>query len=186
MALMTEIVAVYADGGVIHRNPSPMGGTWAACHVDAQGNRVWEASGVTLPHEVPKRSDYPRPMVTNNQTEFYAVLAGLEALPEGWHGQVCSDSNVTRLRFFFHARLAGIPEEWERRMWQAQARLDWSRCQPVLLAGHPTKAQLLAGIGRHGFPVSGHNVWCDAECGRIAKKLINSMQMVHDLIEQFS
>jgi hypothetical protein len=47
------IVAVYADGGIIHRNPSPVGGTWSWCHVDDAGTATlprWVAHGrgVTL------------------------------------------------------------------------------------------------------------------------------------------
>lgn len=45
MSKQVEIIAVYADGGVILKNPSAIGGTWAFCGVDAEGNRVIEGSG---------------------------------------------------------------------------------------------------------------------------------------------
>lgn len=35
--LLLSVVAVYCDGGVILKNPSEVGGTWAWCAVDAEG-----------------------------------------------------------------------------------------------------------------------------------------------------
>jgi hypothetical protein len=43
--LVSDIHTVYADGGVVNINPSPIGGTWAFCHVDANGGRIREESG---------------------------------------------------------------------------------------------------------------------------------------------
>ena len=158
---MTTAVAVYADGGVIGRNPSEDGGTWATCHVDAAGQRVWTASG---------RIDFEDVggLVTNNQSEFYALLSGLEELPAGWSGKVCTDSLVTIRRFRDDGRLWGIPLPWRKRMALVLGRLG--ALEYVLLDGHPTKAQLAAGRGKRGSPVSIHNVWCDRECGEVAKR----------------
>jgi ribonuclease HI len=161
---MTEVVAVFADGGVVRQNPSPIGGTWACCHVDRDEQRIWCASGFILPSEV---GGWP---VTNNQTEFYALLAGLEALPDGWHGDACSDSQVTLIRFFQRGALRGIPDAWRQRMGYTLRRLD-PLIRPVLLDGHPTRAQLAEGVGKRGHRVSEHNVWCDAACGEEGRKL---------------
>jgi len=155
--------AIYADGGVLRVNPSPIAGTWATCHVDADDYRIWHASGVILPSEVGGP-------VTNNQTEFYALLSGLEALPYGWSGKVCTDSLVTIRRFRDDARLTGIPLEWRRRMAMVLGRLR--ALDYVRLDGHPTKAQLQAGVGKRGGPVSKHNVWCDDECGRAGQRFM--------------
>lgn len=157
----SDVVAVYADGGCILRNPSPIGGTWAACHVDAEGKRVSQSSGVILP------LDAGCGEVSNNQSEFYALLMGLEALPDGWSGQVCSDSRVTLLRFCHSAKLNGIVWSWQRRLGAVLSRLG--KLEPVQLDGHPTKAQLINGVGKRGQKVSEHNVWCDLKCSMLAR-----------------
>src|SRR4051794_41446106 len=89
---MSTIRSIYADGGVIDRNPSSIGGTWAYCHVDDDDNRISEQGGIFIPS--------PRGLVTNNRMEFLALLSALEALPSGWSGRVCSDSRVTLGRLF--------------------------------------------------------------------------------------
>ncbi len=159
---LSAAVAVYADGGVILSNPSAIGGTWATCHVDASGARIWEASGVILP------ADVGMPFVSNNQSEFYALLMGLEAVPDGWSGRACSDSSITLARFFRMGKLNGIPFDWRARLSNVLGRLG--RVESVLLDGHPTRAQLAAGIGRNGHPVSAHNCWCDRRCTEEARR----------------
>lgn len=172
---MSEVIAVYADGGVIRVNPSPIAGMWATCHIDAGGARVWSASGLVLAEP----GDPYLSMVTNNQTELRALLAGLEALPDGWSGRVCTDSEVTIRRFRDDARLAGIPLEWRKRLAYVLGRLG--ALTYVLLDGHPTRAQLArqdelgewaAGVGKSGGPVSKWNQWCDQECTRIGREYL--------------
>lgn len=155
------IIAVYADGGVIGRNPSEIGGTWAWCHVDADGEYIQCASGVIRPAQI------GLPAVTNNVTEFAALARALRALPDGWSGEVYSDSRITLGRFFEGWKLEGIPENWHdcvQRHIRRLGELNWT-----LLDGHPTQAQLATGIGKRGNPVSRHNAWCDKECNRLAK-----------------
>lgn len=156
-----EIKAVYADGGVIQVNPSPIGGTWAWCHVDAEGTRIQIASGVVIPRT-------SCPLITNNLTEYIAVVKALEALPEGWHGTVYSDSQVTIGRIFWGWKQSNLPPVLMRQADAAKARINFPLCRAVLLDGHPTKAQLLAGVGKRGNLVSEHNVWCDKRCGEEA------------------
>lgn len=155
------ITSIYADGGVIRINPSPIGGTWAFCHVDEAGARIRTASGVVIPRST-------CPLITNNLTEMIALVKGLEALPEGWAGVVCSDSQITLGRLFEGWKMSGIPPVLIRQGADAMARLDWTHCSYVLLDGHPTKAQLVAGIGKRGGPVSEHNVFCDRQCQQAA------------------
>jgi ribonuclease HI len=153
---MSAIVAVYADGGVIERNPSPLGGTWAWCHVDAVGARLAHGSGVLAV-----------PGTTNNVSEFAAAVLALEALPDGWAGQLCSDSQITLGRLCWGWTLTGLPLDWVHRGSVVLARLG--TLTPVLLQGHPTAADLRRGTGaKRGYPVSVHNVWCDAACQREA------------------
>lgn len=165
---MGEVIAVYADGGLLKSNPSPIGGMWATCHVDADGERVWSASGLIL-------ADASDPLfreVGNNTAEFRALLAGLEALPDGWSGTAYTDSLLTIHRFTNPetAGLGGIPDDWCRRMAYVLGRLGV--LEFVLLDGHPTRAQLAAGIGKRGNKVSEFQVWCDQECTRLGREYL--------------
>ncbi|HKQ91334.1 MAG TPA: hypothetical protein VJZ77_11645 [Blastocatellia bacterium] len=156
----SPIVALYADGGCILKNPSTIGGTWAWCAVDEKGNRVIERGGVVPATDTRE--------ITNNHMEQIALTLALEAMPDGWSGKVYSDSQIALGRVFKGFRIRNLPANVARRSAAAVARLG--RIEIVLLQGHPTKADLARGIGaRRGLPVSVHNVWCDAECGRQAK-----------------
>lgn len=158
--------ALYADGGVINRNPSPVGGTWAF-RIISNGEVVCEKSDTITPAQA------KMPEITNNFTEMCALIAGLKALPDDWIGTVYSDSQVTLGRVFEGWKWNGIPT-WLREMYEeARRRLkNWDRIEHVLLDGHPTKAQLEAGKGKRGHPVSIHNVWADHACGEEARKFM--------------
>lgn len=160
-----EIVALYCDGGVVGKNPSEVGGTWAWCGVDASGRRVIERGGF-----VPARPGRP---VTNNHTEQIAITLALEAMPAGWTGTVYSDSNVALGRVFKGWATNNLPRNISERSAAALRRLG--KVETVLLQGHPTKADLERGVGaKRGYPVSEHNVWCDEECGRQARSVASS------------
>lgn len=157
----------YCDGGVVARNPSAIGGTWAYALVDADGVLVGEGSGIV--HPAPPEM----PLVTNNVTEFLAVTAALEALPSGWSGRVNTDSQVT-IRRFAKVKAAetvtpywpvdAVPQAIVERAWEAMRDLGDVRF--VLLSGHPTKADLERGATEQGRPVSPWNVYVDEACGR--------------------
>lgn len=161
---------LYADGGVISRNPSKIGGTWA-CRLLSNGQVVHEGSGVITPAEA------GTPAITNNLTEMLALLEGLKQLPADWTGTIYSDSQVTLGRVFEGWKWSNIPP-WMHRLFQAQrARLvNWSAISYALLDGHPTSAQLAAGVGKRGHPVSEHNVWCDKACGEAARLVMAKSQ----------
>lgn len=165
MTPIANVAAVYCDGGVIQVNPSPYGATWACVLVDSAGAVLHEAYGVI---------DDGMPSYTNNLAEFAAVVQALELLPDGWRGTVYSDSAVTLGRFFAGWKMTGIPLWLIQRGAAARKRLDWQHVAHVLLDGHPTRAQLAAGIGKRGSPVSIHNVTCDALCGRVAREWLAS------------
>lgn len=149
--------SLYCDGGVIGANPSKVGGTWAFCIVDA-GERIMSGSSVFAPTD-------ELPAITNNFTEMLALINGLRALPDGWAGTVYSDSQITLGRAFDGWKWTNIPD-WLHREYQVErARLDWKNIKHILVQGHPTKAELAAGIGSRGYPVSEFNVWCDKACG---------------------
>jgi ribonuclease HI len=163
-----QIVALYADGGVILKNPSTIGGTWAWAAVDAQGNRVIERGGVTPATETR--------VITNNHMEQIALTLALEAMPDGWSGKVYSDSQLALGRMFKGWRIRNLPANVAKRSAAAVARLG--RIDIVLLQGHPTKADLARGIGaKRGLPVSVHNVWADAECQRQAKAYLEKQKL---------
>lgn len=165
------ITALYADGGVISRNPSPIGGTWAFCLVDEHGQRVHEYSSFITPHEAGV------PLVTNNLTELLALVNGLEMLPDDFTGTVYSDSWVSLQRVFLAAKLNNVPVWLVDKLQAFQRTGRLAKMRYVLLDGHPTQAQLLAGKGKRGAPVSEHNVWCDKECGRVAAMVLEAHEV---------
>jgi len=96
---------LYTDGGVIFRNPSIYGGTYAFILVD-EGQEVYSKSGVWRPKNM------GTPTVTNNQMELLAVLFGLEyAKSRNYRlSKIVSDSKITLGRLFQGWRLKNIPE----------------------------------------------------------------------------
>jgi hypothetical protein len=152
---------LYADGGVITRNPSDEGGAWAWRLVSDADEIVLQGSGVILPAEA------GLPQITNNLTELLACVEALEAMPGSWRGTLFTDSLVTLCRLFnADPSFNGVPPELEARTW-AQRRRLWGY-RVVLLDGHPTRKQLASGIGKRGNPCSKWNVACDEECRRLA------------------
>lgn len=167
----SPIAKLYADGGVIERNPSPIGGTWAYCHVNSDNTRIHEASGSVTP------ADCGVARVSNNMTEFLALLYGLESLPAGWVGKVFTDSGVTLMRFESPNTIAmnGIPDALVERLKAVRAKLGELTFH--LLGGHPTKQELKDGFRRKdGKPVSEHNVRCDWLCCEQAKAVMKQQQ----------
>jgi ribonuclease HI len=154
------IVKLYADGGLVGKNPSSIGGVWAWCAVNSADVRVRMESGFVPP---PKGG-----VITNNHTEQVALILALEAMPEGWSGQVCSDSKIALGRLFWGYKQRNVPLNVMRRGAAAVKRLG--QIEAILLQGHPTEKDLAVGIGsKRGLPVSEHNVWCDKACTKQAK-----------------
>lgn len=166
------MIQLFIDGGVVGKNPSKVAGTWAARLV-YDGVVIRESSGVITP------KDAGLPSITNNLTEILALVKGLEMLSSNRVCTVYSDSQVTLGRAFQGWKWNNIPP-WLHQLYRAQRdRLIWDEIAWVLLAGHPTKAQLSAGKGRHGLPVSVHNVWCDHACQEAGQAyLISQMEPV--------
>ena len=162
-----EVRELYCDGGVVGRNPSPIGGTYAWCRVE-NGERVAERVRGILP------SDLGVPCVSNNNSELAALLDGLESLPEEWDGRVNSDSQVALGWVFLGWSQDKVPATLRERLnaMRQSGRLAGLRWR--LLQGHPTKADLACGIGKkRTLPVSEHNVWCDQACQAHAKAMLD-------------
>lgn len=157
-------LALYSDGGVIGRNPSPVGATWAWCHVGEHGGQVAGDFGIIRPEDV------GLPAVSNNVSEYMALLKGFEALPPGWCGNVYTDSFVTLCRFrgFRRAKTNGLPAELVARCRAVMSRMG--RLNFTLLKGHPTREDLQRGRTSKGEPVSVHNQWCDERCNEAAAR----------------
>lgn len=75
---------IYTDGGLTGRNPA-RGGMYAWVYVEGD-TVIASESGMVMP------SHFGREFITNNQTELTAIYRALRALPDGWQGQLWSDS----------------------------------------------------------------------------------------------
>lgn len=150
--------AVYTDGGVIGKNPSPDGGTWAFVLIGgATTTFVLDRSGLVLP------SDIGMDTVENNITETIAILLALETVPPGWSGTLYGDNlNSIRRAQEPKAIKKVVPQFIKDRMIAAVARAG--AVEYVLLSGHPTKAELEAGVSKEGRPVSQWNIRADKLC----------------------
>lgn len=169
------ITHVWADGGVILKNPSDLGGTWAWCHTLTDLEAGWARNVGDWGYYTPSLFD--QPAATNNVSELYAVVLGLEALPDGWSGTICSDSQITleRLRTWTQppgvaVALRNVPALLQQMVWRQVQRLDWQNVRFLQLGGHPTRAHLASGTNSSGHRVSIHQVWCDAHCKAAADR----------------
>lgn len=157
---------VFCDAGVIGKNPSKDGGTWAFVGVFASGdfdNVIFQQSGVVLP------TDIEMDTVENNICETIAILLALEAMPDGWFGTVYSDNlNAIRRARAPREMKKIVPQFVKDRMIAATARVKV--IEYVLLGGHPNKDELKSGYRSDGKPVSRWNVLADDLCCKEAAK----------------
>lgn len=170
------ISKAFCDGGVVLRNPSLLGGTWA-CVVSFDSGRDHERSGVVLPE------DYQVESITNNFTELLAAIKALE-LVLAFYGEAESplrpltlftDSQVTQRRLLNpKAKFAGIPPKMRKRVHSLVGELH-GRLQVELLDGHPTKLHLLRGTGKRGHPVHHLQARCDELCGIESKNFLRTL-----------
>ena len=163
---MIEPAKVYADGGTIGRNPSPVGGAWAFCWVLTED--VWGRvqSGTIAPE------DFGKNVVTNNDAEMLAAVLALESVPDGWAGALVLDSTVTRSRLR-GGRKSHPPAIFLERLARIRSRLGafWVE----IVAGHPTQKDLERGATWLGVPVSRHNVFCDSLCEEEALEVLERL-----------
>lgn len=170
-----EVKFLFADGGVILKNPSTIGGTWAWCGVSASGEHIREVGGYLLPN-TSTCPGWPRVgsrTVTNNESEFYAALRAIESMPAGWSGMLVCDSKITLDRMWQLMQgehLTAFRSDWQVRACRALQRSDGVRL--VHVAGHPTIEDQWRGFtfkdGKK-VRVSRHNVWCDKRCTELAR-----------------
>src|SRR5438477_7404135 len=82
---------LYADGGVIGRNPSTLGGTWA-------WQITWDDVALQFDSGFVTPDGICLAVVTNNFTELFAVVTGMHMLPDRWDGKIFTDSMITKCR----------------------------------------------------------------------------------------
>lgn len=167
---------LYSDGGCINRNPSPYGGTWAYVLVDDDDETIIQTAHGYVPRS------HMDGDVTNNQMEFHAIIHGLLRIPNPENlKEVRSDSNITLGRIFKDWSITNIPDwileerklalkRYKTRNWTNMLMLKYT-----LLDGHPTQAQLEAGIGKREHPVSKWNVLCDKLCNDEAQEFLQNL-----------
>lgn len=167
------MLTLYTDGGVIQRNPSPFGGTWAWVLVDDDEiqDQGW---GIIAPDIMGVL------FVTNNQTELLAVIMGLKSLYKDEIAHICSDSEITLGRLFRGSPFNNIPKWMINGLYKEKARLEhFSRFTYELMDGHPTQEQLRSGKGKKGHTTSKWNVWCDQKCNQLASEY---MEKLHEVV----
>lgn len=159
-----SIIHLYADGGVIGKNPSPIGGTYAYRILDASEQHILVEHADVIP------ANFTNPFITNNLTEMLAIIAALPHISPDADVHIFSDSQITLGRLFQGWKWKNIPL-WLHARYQAQRQRlpKFHSYQYTLLSGHPTQAHLATGIGKRGYPVSIHNAWCDHACTQAAK-----------------
>lgn len=164
-----NVAKIYCDGGVISKNPSSLGGTYAYRLLGLDDQVIFERATVITPDGM------FTPVVTNNQTEMLALLFALDRVDDGFYGSIYSDSQVTLGRVFMGWKWTNMPH-WVHLIYryQRERMKNWEGIRYVLLDGHPTKAQLVTGFGKRGHPVSEHNVWCDHACGDVARSFLEA------------
>lgn len=155
---------LYVDGGVIGRNPSSLGGTWAWCLIDGK-EIIGSNYGVIEPSP-------PNPeKITNNFTELLAAIKGLRGAGPEWNGTLYTDSKVTLHRLLGSFSFKNIPN------WLRVLTLDLRRNRKwdaKLVGGHPTKKELEMGhLRRNSLPTSRWNVWCDNKCREAAREFLD-------------
>lgn len=158
----SPVKRLYTDGGTIGKNPSKTGGTWAWCATDEADEFIYGESGYFLAPEGKE--------ITNHQAEFAAMTRALEAMPNGWDGTICSDSELTVNRFSKGYSCFNIPPNMLSRGKDVIERLG--EMSFIILQNKPTRKDIDAGFGKKtGLPVSKWNVWCDQKCRGEAQKI---------------
>lgn len=156
------ITAAYCDGGLLDRNPSAIGGTWAYVLISKDDEVVRQGSGTVLVND-----EWGMDRITNNFTELLAALKAMEQLPDGWNGTIYTDSLITLRRITGGQSFVGIPVKMKTEVRHQLARLSH---RAVLLGGHPTAKELRMGRTARGYPCSRWNVACDAACNEESER----------------
>ncbi len=113
------------------------------------------------------------PAITNNVTELLAAIHALTHAPEGWSGNLYTDSSVTMSRLKRGRGASSLQPELQRMLTQAKKRAGSFTIH--LLKGHPSEEELEKGSAANGYPVSKWNVMCDDLCNEQARLFLDKM-----------
>lgn len=160
---MTDL---YTDGGLLSRNPSSLGCT--AAFVAVREGLVIEQMAWRMTCE-----DLGLSEVSSNTAELLAAIFALRWIgieQPGWAGKLHTDSEVTATRL----RRGQVGLRWDMRgvtsrmnTWFRLAMAKVGKFEVIELGGHPTRADLAAGVNKYGLPVSRWNVLADKLCNRV-------------------
>lgn len=181
MGVVVGANRLYTDGGSVGPNPSPYGAPFAWCFVSANDEILLSGDGMLVKSDEGFPAYQHRPWYvtyvlpefdtfSNNLSEAAGLYDAVRFMPDGWSGQIVSDSEVTLGRFFkgWNWRKtktsAGLPDKWMREWQQHRDRLG--TLTPVLVAGHPSDHDLVVGRKRN-LPVSRFNRYCDSRCNEV-------------------
>lgn len=142
---------------------SPVGATWAFCHVSEADELIGMECGYIMAHALGVDA------ISSPLAELYAGIRGLWPLPEGWDGTYYCDNESAIGRIFWNWACNGVPEFMIQQTRVLRARLPVK--PPVLLGGHPSRADLERGTrAKDGKPVSKWNVLCDKKCRQLSEQ----------------
>lgn len=161
-------VVLYADGGVIGRNPSPYGGPYAWYLIQDNETVIRAGDGILTP------ADLGTETVSNNNTELLAVLAGAEAATPNYPNLTIKSDSLNALRWLFGEKgIQNVPQALRDRLIAYLKTGRLAGCSYTLLAGHPTKEWLAAGYrtepGKSPLEVSIWNKACDDRCNELKR-----------------
>lgn len=163
------MLKVFVDGGLLGRNPSPIGGTYGIVYIQIDDTVISELSGVIDAETLGYNG-----FVSNNVSELYALCLGiLKITPvHGLEVHFYSDSEITLGRVFCGDALNNVPD-WLKEMTR-NARLHLRKLNLkgyTLLAGHSSIADCAAGWNKaKNLPASKWNTHVDRMCNQARAK----------------
>lgn len=175
----------FCDGGVWKVNPSPVGGAWAVAVFlcDGPAGQCKDA--------IASEGDFAKSGVSNNVTETMAATVALEIIGATMtaaagaiqRAVLFTDSNVARLRVEQPraVKMDGYPTRLRDRLIAAKDLIGprWP-LSVVLVAGHPTRAELKAGYKvkpSGSLPVHRHNVLVDELCKEVMREAFGGREV---------
>lgn len=173
---LNRVRELYCDGGLMKKNPSSIGGSWAFCGVDSERKLLIAYADIVVCKE--------SQIISNNTTETIAICKALELMPIGWDGTIISDSKVALTRTFSNPKFTGCPGNVRIRLKEAFNRLKVKNY--IHVAGHPIITELKGEFGFDNetnlplsrklsdsgkqMPCSKHNAYVDALCNQVMKE----------------
>lgn len=175
------IVQVFADGGPVGRNPSPIGGTYAyIIRFRLPKWTEWIEYRRQVGFIAPSAS---MEVITNNVCELVAVCTGIiesfSLLEEPTDVlEVFSDSEVTLLRLFGNVKVDGLPPYARVLFKDARFILRnlGQRANYTLLQGHPTIGELQDGVGKSGRPVHALQHEMHGACSKLQEQVKKALK----------